>query len=78
MAVPTATDAIADVLIVRLFECTAVNGLPLDALIEAQVAINAPVKRFGVVFSAGPPDWPQYGMPVLWICDSDDGVGRWN
>ena len=76
MSVPTATDAIADVLIVRLFETTAVNGLPLDALIEGQVAINAPVKRFGVLFGSVPPDWPEYGIPVLWLQD-DKGVGKW-
>ena len=55
MAVPTSKGAIADVLIVRLFETTSVNGLPLDALVEAHVAINAPVKRFGVVFGDTPP-----------------------
>jgi hypothetical protein len=77
MAVPTARGTIADVLIVRLFETTAVNRLPLDALIEGQTAINAPVKRFGVLFGPIPPDWPAYGLPVLWICDSDV-AGRWN
>ena len=77
MAVPTAAGTITDVLIVRLFETTAVNGLPLDALIEGQVAINAPIKRFGVVFGSAPPDWPAYGLPVLWLQDGESGMGRW-
>jgi hypothetical protein len=77
MPVPAAAGHIVDLLIVRLYETTAVNGLPLDLVIEAQETTDGPVKRFGVVFGAEPPDWPSYGIPVLWRRDGEAGVGRW-
>ena len=51
MCVPTRGNHIIDVLIVAIYETTAVNGLPLDLLIEAQTAENDPIKQFGVIFS---------------------------
>lgn len=76
LSVPSADGGIVDLIIVSIYETTAVDGLPLDALIDAQKTLNDPVKQFGVVFGATPPDWSQYKIPVLWI--KDGGSGRWN
>ena len=74
--VPNKRGEIASLLIVALYETTTRNGMPLDVLIEAQTAINAPTKHFGVIFGDTPPDWAQYKpLPVLWV--SGEGVGRW-
>ena len=76
IGVPSKKRGVIDLLIVSLYETTSVNGMPLDALIEAQVAINVPTKQFGVLFGDTPPDWPRYKpLPVLWV--SGEGVGRW-
>ena len=77
MCVPTRGNHIIDLLIVAIYETTAVNGLPLDLLIEAQTAENDPIKQFGVIFSKNPPNWSQYGIPILWRQEGIDGVGRW-
>jgi hypothetical protein len=77
MPVPTAEGQIIDLQIVAIYETTAVNGLPLDLLIEAQKTNSDPVKQFGVVFSENPPDWSKYGIPVLWRQNGKSGVGRW-
>ena len=78
MPVPTAAGHILDLRIVTIYETTSVNGLPLDLLIDAQKTRNDPVKRFGVIFSESPPDWPKYGIPVLWCGKDVPGVGRWH
>ena len=78
MPVPTAKGHIIDLYIVSLYETTAVNGRPLDLLIEAQKTRSDPVKRFGVIFGETPPDWSKYGIPVLWRKEGESGVGRWN
>lgn len=77
MPVPTADGQILDLRILTIYETTAINGLPLDVLIDAQKTRNDPVKQFGVIFSECPPDWPSYGIPVLWCSDGVPGVGRW-
>jgi hypothetical protein len=77
MPVPTKACNILDVRIVALYETTSVNGLPLDALIEARITEEKPPVQFGVVFSPSPPDWDKYGIPVLWIDDRRTNVGRW-
>ena len=77
MPVPTAEGFILDLRIVVIYEATSVNGLPLDLLIEAQTTVNDPIKQFGVLFSSTPPDWGEYGIPVLWREDGKAGVGRW-
>ena len=46
--VPTRDVFIADLRIVAIYETTAVNGEPLDLLIEAQETVSDPVMRFGV------------------------------
>ena len=78
MPVPTAAGDIVDLHIVAIYETTAVNGLPLDLLIDVQKTKNDPVKQFGVIFSESPPDWSKYGIPVLWCREGVPGVGRWN
>jgi len=77
MPVPTADLSIIDLRIIAIYETTAVNGLPLDLLIDAQKTTNDPVKQFGVIFSDTPPDWSKYRIPVLWRKDGVSGVGRW-
>ena len=78
MPVPTAKGHIVDLRIVAIYETTAINGLPLDLLIDAQKTKNDPVKQFGVIFSESSPDWSKYGIPVLWRREGESGVGRWN
>jgi hypothetical protein len=68
---------IIDLQIVAIYETTAVNGHPLDLLVEAKKTNNDPVKQFGVIFSSSPPDWSAYPMPLLWREDGKAGVGRW-
>ena len=77
MPVPTASGNIAGLWIIRMYETTAVNGQRLDLLVEARKTKNDPVKRFGVIFSQSPPDWVAYDIPVLWMQDGTQGVGRW-
>jgi hypothetical protein len=77
MPVPTAAGHIIDLQIVVIYETTAVNGQPLDLLVEARKTNNAPVKQFGVIFSENQPDWSVYPMPLLWREDGKAGVGRW-
>lgn len=57
----------------RLYECTAVNGLPLDLLIEARASKRAPPKQFGVIFSEQHPG-NDYPLPILWL---DKGTATW-
>lgn len=78
LPVPTAAGHILDLRIVTIYETTAINGLPLDLLIDAQKTKNDPVKQFGVIFSESPPDWSKYGIPVLWCMEAGSGVGRWH
>ena len=75
--VPTKTGVIVDVWIAALYETTSVNGLPLDALVEGQTTKDKPLTRFGVVFSSQPPDWDAYSIPILWVDDRQNNVGRW-
>ena len=77
MPVPTKACHNLDVRIVVLYECTQVNNLPLDTLIEAQITEDKNPVQFGVIFSSSPPDWGAYGIPVLWIDDQGVNVGRW-
>ena len=77
MPVPTADGTIADLWIVGMYETTTVNGHPLDLLVEARRTNDGPVKRFGVIFSQSPPDWGAYDIPILWMQDGTQGVGRW-
>jgi len=76
MPVPTAAGHILDLRIITIYETTAINGLPLDLLSDAQKTKNDPVKQFGVIFSESPPDWSKYGIPVLWCSEGVPGVGR--
>jgi hypothetical protein len=78
MPVPTAAGHILDLRILAIYETTAINGLPLDLLIDAQKTKNDPVKQFGVIFSESPPDWSKYGIPVLWRKGGVSGVGMWH
>ncbi len=71
--VPIRKGGVLNMRLERLFECTAVNGLPLDLLIEARASKRAPPKRFGVIFSAHRPG-NDYPLPILWL---DNGQGTW-
>jgi hypothetical protein len=77
MPAPTAAGHIIDLQIIAIYETTAVNGQPLDLLVEAKKTNNDPVKQFGVIFSSSAPDWSAYPMPLLWREDGKAGVGRW-
>ena len=77
MSVPSRDGRIIDLIIVKIYETTAVNSLPLDLLIEAHRTVDDPPRQFGVLFSAIPPDWAAYDIPVLWRQDGKAGVGRW-
>ena len=66
-----------DLITVAICETTAVNGQPLDLLIDARKTVNDPIKQFGVIFSKNPPDWSQYSIPILWHQEGIDGVGLW-
>jgi hypothetical protein len=77
MPAPTAAGHIIDLQVVAIYETTAVNGRPLDLLVEAKKTNNDDVKRFGVIFSDSPPDWSKYTIPVLWRENGKAGVGRW-
>jgi hypothetical protein len=65
-----------DIRIVALYEIISVNGLPLDALVEARITEEKLPIPFGVLFSLAPTDWDRYGIPILWIEDSRPNVGR--
>ena len=71
--VPTRKGGLLNMRLERLFECTAVNGFPLDLLIEARASKRAPTRRFGVIFSASRPAH-DYPLPILWL---HDGQGAW-
>jgi hypothetical protein len=77
MPVPTAAGHIVDLRILAIYETSAVNGQPLDLLIDAQKTKNDPVKQFGVIFSEKPPEWSRYDIPVLWRKEGVSGVGSW-
>jgi hypothetical protein len=77
MSVPAADGRIIDIWLVALYECTKVNGLPLDVLIEARKTRADPVKRFGVLFGETQPDWARYSVPVLWLREGEPDAGRW-
>ena len=48
--------------------------LVLDLLVEARAKNDAPIKRFGVVFSENKPV-DKYPMPVMW--KSSEATGEW-
>ncbi|MEH6637323.1 MAG: hypothetical protein V7700_17520 [Halioglobus sp.] len=73
ISVPTRKGRILDLLVERIYETTAVDGLPLDLLVEARATHQAELKRFGVVFAEVKP-LDNYPLPVLWI---NDAVGSW-
>ena len=67
---PTRAGKILDMMIVRLYETTTVDGLALDLLVEARATKRAPLKRFGVLFSDKQP-LDDYPIPVLWMRDGE-------
>jgi hypothetical protein len=77
ISVPSREGHIIDLIIVAIYETTAVNGQPLGLLIDARKTVNDPIKQFGVIFSKNPPDWSQYSIPILWREDGKAGVGQW-
>ena len=53
-------------LIIHLIEATAIDGMPIDLVVEARASKRAPYKRFAVVFSEQRPD-REYPIPTLWV-----------
>ena len=68
---PTRSGKILDMQIVHMIEATAVDGVPVDLVVEARATKASPVKRFGVVFADDRPV-DVYPIPVLWV---KDGTG---
>ena len=68
--VPSKSGVILDLIIVRLYEVTSVDGLPLDLLIEARATHLSTIKRFGMVFSDSRPQ-DNYTIPILWWPPND-------
>ena len=73
LPIPTRSGSTQELQIKLLIECSRVNGLPLDLVIEGRVSKRAPPKRFGVIFSDSEPA-ADYPLPVLWI---GGGLGTW-
>ena len=71
--VPTKSGKIMDLLIVHLVEASAIDGIPIDLVIDARATHRAPLKRFAVVFAGNQPQ-DDFPIPTLWVCD---GVGVW-
>ena len=71
--VPTRNGKIMDMLIVHLVEATAIDGIPVDLVVEARATKAAPVKRFALVFHEEQPT-EDYPIPTLWV---SDGTGVW-
>lgn len=71
--VPTKTGKIMDMLIIHLIEATAIDGIPVDLVVEARASKRGPLKRFAVVFADKKPA-EQYPIPTLWV---SDGTGSW-
>lgn len=55
-----------DLLIVHLTEATAIDGIPIDLVIDARATHSAHLKRFVVVFSEDRPT-EEYPIPCLWV-----------
>ena len=53
-------------LIIHLIEATAIDGMPIDLVVEARASKRAPYNRFAVVFSEQRPDG-EYPIPTLWV-----------
>ena len=71
--VPTKSGKIIDLLIVHLIEAAAIDGIPIDLVIDARATHRAPMKRFVVVFSNDRPA-DEYPIPCLWV---KAGTGVW-
>ena len=71
--VPTKSGKILDMLIVHLVEASAIDGVPIDLVIDARATHRAPIKRFAVVFADYKPS-DDYPIPTLWV---SDGTGSW-
>ena len=71
--VPTKVGNIMDMLIVHLIEATAIDGVPVDLVVDARATHRAPIKRFAVVFADKKPA-DSFPVPTLWVCD---GIGVW-
>jgi len=70
---PTPSGGIMDMLIIHLIEATAIDGMPIDLVVEARASKRAPYKRFAVVFSDQRPA-QDYPVPTLWV---RKGQGSW-
>ena len=63
---PTPSGGIMDMVITHLIEATAIDGVPIDLVVEARATKRAPPKRFAVVFRDEKPE-QEYPVPTLWI-----------
>lgn len=64
---PTRNGGIMDLHIDLFIEATAINGMPVDAVIHAKASKRAPMKVFAVVFGDNQPQ-DKYPLPLLWVC----------
>lgn len=71
--VPTKSGKIIDLLIIHLVEATAIDGIPVDLVIDARATHRAPLKRFAVAFADNQP-LDEFPIPTLGVCD---GLGVW-
>jgi hypothetical protein len=63
---PSPGGGILDMMIIHLIEATAIDGMPIDLIVEARASKRAPYKRFAVVFSQERPAHV-YPVPTLWV-----------
>ena len=71
--VPGKSGKIMDMMIIHLVEATAIDGVPVDLVIDARVSKRTHGKRFVVVFSDDRPA-EDYPLPCLWV---REGTGVW-
>ena len=62
--VPTKCGKIMDMLIIHLVKATAIDGIPVDLVLEARANKRGPLKKFAVVFSKSKPRH-EYPVPTL-------------
>ncbi|MEO0438223.1 MAG: hypothetical protein AAF098_15090 [Pseudomonadota bacterium] len=72
ISVPSKNHPVLEIIVFHWYDCSAIDGLPLDALIEGAPTRNEEAKRFGILWSDVKPD--DYPIPVLWV---SSGGGVW-
>ncbi|WP_116364400.1 hypothetical protein [Parahaliea mediterranea] len=70
LSVPGRSGNAVDIHIITLIQCTSINKVPLDAVIEG-LPEGGKLRRFGVLMASLKPQ-VGYPMPVLWISTESD------